>query len=330
MGKAAVFFSLTRRHLAVFFKNKIQVLYTLLVPVIIFAVYLLFLRSMELMSVENALLSLKTPVKLAEHPQLTKRVGTVVDGWMLAGIAALSAVTVAFQTNNVIVEDKERGVNRDFASAPVPRSVLIASYFLFSFFVTAFICLVFEFICFVYFAATGEFVFGAADVLLSLAAAAYICLGSTLAAVFLCAFFKTQAALAGLIAAVSTGVGFLIGAYMPLAMLPSWVQSVCAFIPGTFGCALLRYTFLRAPLAALAESVSASAVLSDAAVFTEIAKTFGYRVVVFGKEVSPAWQAAAVAAYTVLFAGLNALSGKRLAAVSSPRPRKKGRKERMR
>lgn len=35
-----IFFQLTRRHLLVFFKNKVRVMYTLLVPVIIFAVYI--------------------------------------------------------------------------------------------------------------------------------------------------------------------------------------------------------------------------------------------------------------------------------------------------
>ena len=47
---SSVFFQLTRRHFIVFFKNKISVLYTLLVPIIIFVVYIFFLRSMEMMT----------------------------------------------------------------------------------------------------------------------------------------------------------------------------------------------------------------------------------------------------------------------------------------
>ena len=42
----SVFGQLTRRHLLVFFKNKIRLFYTLLVPVIIFAVYIFFLRNL--------------------------------------------------------------------------------------------------------------------------------------------------------------------------------------------------------------------------------------------------------------------------------------------
>ena len=50
-----IFFQLTRRHLLVFFKNKVRLMYTLLVPVIIFAVYILFLRELGLSTVENTL-----------------------------------------------------------------------------------------------------------------------------------------------------------------------------------------------------------------------------------------------------------------------------------
>ena len=42
-----LFFQLTRRHFLVFFKNKVRLFYTLLVPVIIFCVYVLFLRALE-------------------------------------------------------------------------------------------------------------------------------------------------------------------------------------------------------------------------------------------------------------------------------------------
>ena len=43
---ADIFFQLTKRHLLVFFGNKVRVMYTLLVPVIIFAVYIFFLRDL--------------------------------------------------------------------------------------------------------------------------------------------------------------------------------------------------------------------------------------------------------------------------------------------
>ena len=53
-----IFFQLTKRHFLVFFKNKIRVFYTLMVPLIILAVYICFLRELELSTVENMLYQL--------------------------------------------------------------------------------------------------------------------------------------------------------------------------------------------------------------------------------------------------------------------------------
>lgn len=312
---SSVFFQLTRRHFIVFFKNKISVLYTLLVPIIIFVVYIFFLRSMEMMTVENTLLSLDTPIKLSDYPELERYIGTVVDAWMLSGITALSTITVALQTNNVIVDDKQKGVNRDFASAPIPRNMLIGSYFLFNFIVTALICFIFEIVCFIYFAAMGEFVYDFVDLLLMVVVLLYMSINSTLMTVFLCSFFKTQASLSSLIAVISTGMGFLIGAYMPLGMLPTWVQNICAFIPGTFGCALFRFSFMDTPLRLLMEYVEASDIVADPAFIAQITDTFGFRIHFFGLTVTPEWQAVAVAIYTLIFIALNIFSGKKLTTV---------------
>ena len=312
---ASVFFQLTNRHFIVFFKNKIQVLYTLLVPIIIFVVYIFFLRSMELMTVENTLLTLDIPIKLSEHPELEKYVGTVVDAWMLSGIAALSTITVSLQSNNVIIDDKQRGVNRDFASAPIPRNMLIASYFLFNFIVTLLICFIFEIVCFIYFGAMGEFVFDAVDLLLMVGVLLYICVNSTLLTVFICSFFKTWASLSSMVAVVSTGMGFLIGAYLPLGMLPEWVQNICAFIPGTFGCALFRFSFMDTPLKLLMEYVEGSGIIADPAFLAQMVDTFGYNIRFFGTVVTPEWQAVAVAVYTLIFIALNIFSGKKLTDV---------------
>ena len=99
-------------------------MYTLLVPVIIFAVYIFFLRELELSAVRNTLHDLG----IAADASLTKYLQTLVDSWMLSGIAALSTITVSLQTNTVFVEDKQNGVNRDFVSSPINKNVLIGSY----------------------------------------------------------------------------------------------------------------------------------------------------------------------------------------------------------
>ena len=50
-----VLMMLTKRHLKMIFANHIRMMYTLMVPIVILVVYILFLRDMEIMAAENAL-----------------------------------------------------------------------------------------------------------------------------------------------------------------------------------------------------------------------------------------------------------------------------------
>ena len=314
-----IFFELTKRHLLVFFGNKIRVLYTLLVPVIIFVVYIFFLRDMELLMVQNTLLQLE----IEETPALHTHICTLIDSWMISGIIGLSTITVALQTNTVIVEDKQNGVNRDFVSSPVPKNVLIGSYFFYNFIVTALICFVFFVICLIYLAAMGEWAIGFGDVMLVFSAMLYSSVASTLMTVFICSFVKTEGTMASIVAVFSTAVGFLIGAYMPLGMLPEWVQGICGLIPGTYSCALLRYGFMATPLDQLITHVSGLQIENSAELISSVAGQFGYDLNFFGTAVNAPYQALALGVFILIFALLNVGFGNKISAVLGMGKKKK-------
>ena len=315
-----VFWQLTRRHLLVFFKNKIRLFYTLLVPVIIFAVYIFFLRGLELSTVQNILHELEIP----SDPKMQKYIDTLIDSWMLAGIAALSSITVSLQTNNVFVEDKQSGVNRDFASSPIRRGALIGSYILFNFIVTLLVCFVYLAICFVYLACMQEFFLDFKDFAIVFGVTLYTTISSTLMTVFLCSFIKTEGTMASLVAVFSTAVGFLIGAYMPLGMLPSWVQTLCAFIPGTYACALLRYSFMATPVMELEHyAVEVLQLAGGQELISQLMSGFGYHLEFFSVTVEPPYQMLALTVFNIAFVTLNIFSGRKLADVLGMGKKKK-------
>ncbi len=318
-----IFFQLTKRHLLVFFRNKIRMFYTLMVPVIIFLVYVFFLRRMELSMIASNL-----PEGVVMTEELYSYLTTLVDSWMLAGIAVLSVITVSLQTNNVLVEDKQSGVNRDFASSPVPKELLVASYFLFNFLVTSVIGLFFLLVCGVYLLCLGEFMLTAADVFTVLGVFLFATVSTVLMTVLIASFVKREATMSSIVAVFSTAVGFLIGAYMPLGMMPDWVQGICGFIPGTYACSLLRYAFMKTPLAqftAYAQGLSLPAGTLES-LLSELSGTFGFHVGFFGADVPPQYQAVALAVYSVVFLALNVGVGKKVAEVLGLGKKKKKRK----
>lgn len=319
-----IFFQLTKRHLLVFFGNKVRVMYTLLVPVIIFVVYIFFLRDLEMLTIQNELIKMG----IAEDVTMWHYCQTLVDSWMISGIIGLSTITVALQANTIIVEDKQNGVNRDFASSPINKNVLISSYFFYNFIVTALVCFVFFLICLIYLAVMGEFLITFANVLTVFAVMLYSTVSATLMTVFVCSFVKTEGTMMSIVAVFSTAVGFLIGAYMPLGMLPVWVQGICGFIPGTYSCALLRYGFMANPLNDLTAYVTDVLQLEGGAELIEtLTSNFGYNLNFFGTSVSAQFQSLAIAVFIIVFLALNIGVGNNLATVlGMSKKRKKNKK----
>ncbi len=310
---------LTKRHLLVFFNNRMRVFFTLMVPFIVFVIYIFFLRNLELLTVKDVF-SDSTIDELknfdpAGNTQVNKYVGAILDSWMLSGIMAFSTLTVSLQTNNIIVADKENGINRDFASSPVSNTVLILSYFIYSFVVTLIVSFIFLIVCFVYLACLGEFWLNFVDVLTILGVLLYSTVNSVLFTVFICSFVSKDMTMVSILTVFSSAIGFLIGAYMPFYMMPAAVQNVCCFIPGTYCCSLFRYSFLATPIAEASNYIVGLDPVNGQLIIEGLTGNFGYNLEFFGMSLTPEIQAAIIALFTVLLIALNLITGKKLTSV---------------
>ncbi|MCQ2791950.1 MAG: ABC transporter permease [Bacilli bacterium] len=238
-----VFFQLTKRNFLVFTRNKMRMFFTLMVPIIILIIYILFLRSLELSSIREAINSIE-----GIPPIDDKTLMVFMDSWFLSGNVALCSISISLQTNNLIINDKENGINRDFASAPIHKTVVTFAYMFFNFLITLLLCFCFVCVTFIFLAAMNEFYLNALDVLIIFGVLAFITLNASAFTTLVCSFIDTDATLASVIAVVSACLGFLIGSFMPLSLMPKLMQDIVFFIPGTHATALMRYAYLKSPL----------------------------------------------------------------------------------
>ncbi|HIU80360.1 MAG TPA: ABC transporter permease [Candidatus Coproplasma excrementipullorum] len=304
--------SLTKRHLLVFINSRMRVFFTLMVPFIIFVIYIFFLRDLELMTIDPVLAEYGLSM---EDEQLKHYVYTLIDSWMLSGIVAMCTITVSLQINNITVSDKENGINRDFASSPVSSNVLIFSYFLANFIITFVVCLVFLVACFIYLAVLGELIMTFTSIITMLGVLIFATINGVLFTVFICSFISRDSTMASIITIFSTAIGFLIGAYMPLFMMPEAVQYVCGFVPGTYSCALFRYAFMGDAINEMTEYVISVDAANGQAIMAQLTDSFGYNLNFFGYIVTPGYQALALVLFTILLLVLNILFGRKLTAV---------------
>ena len=304
--------SLIKRHLLVFINNRMRVFYTMMVPFIIFVVYILFLRDLELMTVGPVLTEYGLS---ADDAKLMSYVHTLIDSWMLSGIIAMSTITVSLQINNITVSDKENGINRDFASSPVSSTMLILSYFLSNFVITFAVCFIFLLACFIFLACMGELIITFTSLMAVCGVLIFTTVNSVLFTVFVCSFISRDSTMASIITIFSTAIGFLIGAYMPLFMMPKAVQYLCGFVPGTYCCALFRFAFMSDGIAEMTEYLSGVIPEGASGIMAELTGNFGYNLNFFGIVVTPPYQALVIAVFTLIFIVLNVVFGKKLTAV---------------
>ncbi|GAB3590491.1 ABC-2 type transporter [Corynebacterium faecale] len=276
--------SLTRRHLMCFFRDRWAVLFSVLGALVLFVLYVLFLGKMQIDSLSESL-----------PPEARDDVSTFVLNWVFSGILVTSAITVPQAGLGVLVEDRTQGRVKDFLVSPVSRMQLTFSYILAAIIITMVILTV-EVVVGV----TALTLLGHATLTLSGLVELYgvlILLTAAFSgiAAFLVTLVTSQAAMSGLASLVGTLAGFLAGAYIPPLALPDMVINFMNIMP-------------FAPAAMLVRGPVAEPALEGVGfppeMFEELQFGYGTRIDLFGTEITPLMTVAIIAAWGLVFGGI--------------------------
>ena len=172
----------------------------------------------------------------------------LVGGQLISSILAVSTVTVSFCSNFLMVQDKASGAIRDLTISPVKPAALSLGYYIATLFSTLIICFVAAVICLAYVGIVGWYL-SAADVLLLLLDILLLVLFGTALSSIINFFLSSQGQISAVGTIVSSGYGFICGAYMPISSFHEGLQKVISFLPGTYGTALIRNHAMRGALA---------------------------------------------------------------------------------
>ena len=232
------FIGLTRRNVKVYFKDISSVIFSLLTSIIVFALYLLFLRGTFVEAIEDTMQGLES---LINKDDLDMFVNTL----LLVGIIGSATITIPYNCLSTIVKDRERKVDYDVLATPVKRSQIIMSYLcaaVISSFVMTSLLLT---IGLIVLNSMGDMHMTALNVLASYGAVFLGCLSSSALFMIVVLFFKSSSAAGAFFGILSAAAGFVIGAYIPVSQFSSTVQTVCNIFPASQVCALLRNSLLN-------------------------------------------------------------------------------------
>jgi multidrug/hemolysin transport system permease protein len=214
-----------------FFRDKGTFFSALITPVILLVLYISFLGNVYR---DSFLTNLPGGITLPE-----KLINSLVGGQLISSILAVSCVTIAFCSNFLMVQDKANGSIRDLTIAPVKGSALAIGYYIASLLSTLIICLIAMITCLGYLAVIGWYL-SFTDVLCLLADVILLTLFGTALSSVINHFLSTQGQISAVGSIISSGYGFICGAYMPISSFGEGLQKVISFLPGTYGTALVR------------------------------------------------------------------------------------------
>ena len=231
--------SLIKRNVTMFFKDKGTFFTSLITPIILLVLYATFLYNVYEDSFRGAL-----PPEIPVDDSLIKG---LVGGLLLSSLLAVSAVTVPFCANLFMVQDKVTGARSDLSIAPIKASSIALGYYV----ATVINGLIISFVAIamglVYLSIIGWYL-SFTDVLLLMLDVVLLVLFGTVLSSLICYPLHSQGAMSAVGTIVSSGYGFICGAYMPLSQYGAGLRNVLTCLPGTYGTSLLRNHALQGVL----------------------------------------------------------------------------------
>lgn len=231
--------ALIKRNVKLFFKDKGMFLTALITPVILLVLYALFLGNVYR---DSFLAGMPQGITVSE-----KAVNGLVGGQLLSSILAVSCVTVSVCSNFLMVQDKVTGAGKDLRISPVSPAVLSVSYYVATLISTLIICLAATALGLIYVASVGWYLSFVDVLCLILDVVLLVLFGTALSSV-ISFFLTTQGQISAVGTVISSGYGFVCGAYMPISNFASGLQRVISFFPGAYATSLLRTHALRGVL----------------------------------------------------------------------------------
>ena len=234
-------FGLTKRNLLLFFKDKQSILFSLLTSMIVFALYLLFLKDTFVNAMDSAINQFPDLSSLIDKNDKDMFANLI----LLTGILGSAMITVPYNCLITLVKDRENKVDYDILVTPLKRGQIILSYFvsaaLSSVILTGIILAVgLATICM-----HGDIYLGTIDILKAFGVVALGSISATSIFMIIVLFLKSVSASGAFFGLLSAVSGFIIGAYIPISQFSEAIQTICNIFPASQITIVLRNVLIN-------------------------------------------------------------------------------------
>lgn len=267
--------ALVGRNLRLFFRDRMNVFFSLLGALILFLLYTLFLGNMQRAEIEDQF----------AHAS-SSNVHAFVDSWMFAGIVLIGTITTGLSALNALVEDGESGRFRDFLVSPTRQGSLVLGYLLSAISVAVIMSAVVVAVSVLYLGIAAGLWLNAVVIVRIGILTLLCCVAFTAFCAFIVSFVHSSGAYSALNTIVGTATGFIAAAYIPLGVFPKPVADTVSALPPAQAGMLLRREFTESSLDKLTGGAGGGAGGAQAA--NDVRDVYGIDLTIGSFTVSPA------------------------------------------
>ena len=216
------------RNLTLFFKDRTAVLLSFLAEFIVVGLYILFIRK-----------------NMIENFSQVENIEILMDVWMSAGILGITSVTTTMGAYGIMVDDKTKRINKDFATSPIRRFSLLGGYMSGAVVIGLFMSVFLFLVSAVYILHKYQVQLGDGQGVKIFMLLGLVTISNSSMVLFIVSFLKSSNALASCCTILGALIGFLTGIYLPMGNLPDGVQWLVKCFPVSHGVVLLRQILME-------------------------------------------------------------------------------------
>lgn len=276
-----VLFSLVKRNIKIYLRDKASVFFSFLSVIIILLLYILFLGKMQ---VENL------TSEMGDIPGLN----WLINSWIMAGILMVSTVTVPLGAVGNLIDDRADNILDDFYVAPISRNQLALSYLISAWVIGFIMVLVNLLIGQIYIVSQGGEFLNFISLLKIIGLMLFSIMTFSSFFFYISIFIKTRNAYGTLSTLVGTFIGFLGGIYIPIGVLGNSVQTFMSALPTAHAVTIMRRIYMEGAI----DQVFGNA---PETYYNDYAKIYGLNVSIGGFEMNNWHMLLSMAIFMIIF-----------------------------
>ncbi|NTM33484.1 ABC transporter permease [Enterococcus faecium] len=219
--------ALCKRNLKIYFSNSVTVFFSLLGALIVFGLYLLFLRKNMVTQFD----------RLTDGP-------IIADFWVLGGILATTSLTTSFTALSQFIKDKAENKFMDFIITDKNASHLLIGYFLRGIIISFCMHVAVLILCLVYFQFQENCQFTVIMWLKALGISLLSSFNLTVINLIVCTLINTESTLHTISSILGAISGFMCTAYLPIGSFSGFTEIIIKILPISYASSSFRRIFI--------------------------------------------------------------------------------------